>query len=159
MLPLLMILILKGPGEPADARADFSRFTKAINQEIAIVDIDGTVREGILTEAADDQVSVRFGSGTRTFSRANIASAERTRDGRIDGAVKGVIFGSVMGVLSSAYSSHSAGMWLTWLSVYGSVGYLLDAAQTNREPIYRSPAAPAAGTAAPKPSMSLSFRF
>jgi hypothetical protein len=50
----------------------------------------------------------------------------------------------------STRGSMSAG-WLSAVAVYGGIGWLIDVAQTHREPIYRS--------AAPAPSVKLSVRF
>jgi hypothetical protein len=160
-IPLLLLFALgKSPAQSEAALADFSRFANAINQEIAIVDVDGIVREGVLASVADDHVSVRFRSGTKTFSRESVAAAERLNDGRRDGAIKGALIGAFMGaVMAEAYNRHGgskARVWATHVAIYGGIGFLLDGAQTNRQPIYRSPIA---AVQAKKASMSLSFRF
>lgn len=157
IFPMLLILtVAPGPGGSEKALADFSRFSKAINRQVAIVDHDGVVREGILDEVADDQISVRFGSGTRIFSREGVASAERVRDGRTDGFVKGAVFGAVAGLLvmgASESGSDRGAAFVMSTIFYGGIGYALDAVQTNREPIYRAPAP------APTASLKLSLRF
>ena len=157
IIPLLLIAITAPHSDvPADVLADFGRFSKAINAEIALVDQDGTVREGILTAATKDDVTVRFGSGLRTFSRATVMSAERVRDSRKDGAIKGAIFGAITGVfamqgLDSAGEGVAA--WFGSVAIYSGIGYLIDAAQTHREPIYRgAPVAPGA-------SVKIAVRF
>ena len=159
IIPLLILLTI-GPGpKPSDAvMADFSRFSKSIAQEIALVDSDGTVREGILTAASEDEVTLRFGSGAKSFSRVAIASAERTRDGQADGAIKGAIFGAIMGALMmEVYEGNGrvAG-FAGHVAVYSGIGWILDASQTHREPIYR---APASTVPAPTASLKLSLRF
>src|SRR5688500_1781244 len=98
---LFFLLAAPMPGPPAKALADFSRISKAINKQIALVDAHGTVHEGVLTAADGDQVSVRLASGTTTFPRARVVSADRMRDGRIDGVVKGALFGFVIAAFAS----------------------------------------------------------
>jgi hypothetical protein len=161
MLPLLlMVLILNAPDGTTQAHADFSRFMNVVNQEISIIDIDGTVREGILTAATEDEVTVRFGSGTKSFSRAAVVSAERTHDRVTDGVIKGALFGALMGALmSQAYDgSDRAASFVGHVAVYTGIGWMLDADNTNREPIYRAPV-PSKAAATPKPGLSLAFRF
>ena len=116
------------------------------------------MREGIVTEATAEEVKVRFDSGVKSYSRASVASAESLRDGRIDGVIKGALFGFVVGALASQ-GCESAERCHTWALglVTGGVGYLLDAAETHRQPLYRAQAQRAA--AKPKPALSLSFRF
>ena len=156
VFPLLLVLtIAPVPGPPAHVLADFSRFSSAIDREIAIVDVDGTVREGIVTAATADDVTLRFGSGVKVFPRTSVTSAERMRDGRLDGVVKGAIFGAILGLLTmQAYEStgERLGAWAGSTAVYGGIGYALDAAQTHREPIYRSPVGAT-------PSVKLTVRF
>ena len=158
IFPLLILLtVAPGPGRSDAVMADFSRFSKSIAQEIAIVDYDGTVREGILTAATEDGITVQFGSGVKSFPRAAVASAERTRDGRTDGAIKGALWGALIGaIMSQAYEgSDWAGAFVGHVAIYSGIGWTLDAAQSHREPIYRAPAA----AATPKPSVKFSFRF
>jgi hypothetical protein len=160
VFPLLLVLtIAPVPGPPAHALADFSRFSSAIDREIAIVDVDGTVREGTVTAVTAEDVTLRFGSGAKTFPRADVMSAERIRDRRVDGAVKGAIFGAILGLLTmQAYESTGErfGAWAGSTAIYGGIGYLLDAAQMHREPLYRAPASAAPATTA---SLKLSLRF
>lgn len=156
VLPLLLVLtIAPVPGPSAHVLADFSRFSRAIDREIAIVDVDGTVREGIVTAATADDVTLRFGSGVKVFPRTGVTSAERMRDGRLDGAVKGAIFGAILGLITAqAYESSGErfGAWAGSTALYGGIGYALDAAQTHRQPLYRAPAVAAA-------KVKLSLRF
>jgi len=158
VFPLLLVLtIAPVPGPPAHVLADFSRLSSAIDREVAIVGVDGTVREGIVTDVTADDVTLRFGSGAKTFPRADVMSAERMRDGRVDGAVKGAIFGAILGLLTmQAYESTGDrfGAWAGSTAIYGGIGYALDAAQSHREPLYRATAA-----AAPSAAVKLSLRF
>ena len=137
--------------------ADFARFSYAINTRIAIVDQEGTVREGIVTEATAEEVKVRFDSGVKSFSRGawRVQVLARRPHRRRD--QRGVL-GFVVGALASQ-GCESAERCHTWALglVTGGVGYLLDAAETHRQPLYRAQAQRAA--AKPKPALSLSFRF
>ncbi len=154
----LLIIGLAAPSNPsAETLSNFSRFSKAIGQEIALVDRDGVVREGILTAAATDSVNVCFGSGTTTISREVVVSAERLRDSQKDGAIKGAVLGAIGGLFAlQGYSSKSGALagWAGSVAIYASIGWAFDALQTHQEPIYR--AAPKPATA---PKVKLSFRF
>ena len=143
---LLLLPIIPLPPPSADALADFSRMSKALNTEVAIVDQEGVVREGILTAATKDDLIIAVGSGSKTFSREVVMSADRKTDSRKDGAIKGAIFGAILGTfVFDTYNNHGGGIgsWFTHVGVYSGIGYLLDAAQDHREPIYRGPSAPA----------------
>ena len=138
-IPITLLLIFAPPPDSSgDRLSDFSRLSKAIDTQIAIVDQEGIVREGVVTAATADAVTMRFGAGTRSFPRAEVMSAERLRDGRRDGAIKGAIFGVVMALLTAPYDENgqqwSAGL-ATSVLLYGGIGWALDAAQTHREPI------------------------
>ena len=157
IFPLLLVLTV-GPGPKPSERglADVSRLVKAIDTEIALVDRDGTVREGLVTAVSADDVTLRFGSGSRAFPRVDVVSAERLRDGKKDGAIKGAIFGAVIGLILTPYydtSSQKAAGVATSTAVYSAIGWALDASQTHREPIYR------AVVPAPAGSVKMSVRF
>ncbi len=160
VLPVLLFLtVAPTPGSPARALGDVSRFSKAINKQIALVEADGTVREGVLVAAGPDGVTMRFASGTRSFALGGIASAERMKDGRLDGAIKGALTGLALAAMSQGYESSDghAGEVLQAVASFAAIGYALDAAQTNRQLLYRAPVEPAG--AASRPGLSLSFRF
>jgi hypothetical protein len=119
------------------------------------------VREGRLAAASADAITMTFAGSEKSFSKAEVVSAERLRDGSVDGAIKGAIFGAVVGLFAyteGTYTNQSAatGTLLASVAIYSSIGWVLDATQTNREPIYG-----AAGRAAskPKPALKFSFRF
>jgi len=139
-IPLLLLFVMSPGSKPPEDLADFSRFSQAINQKIAIVERDGTLHEGVLTTATGDDVKMRVGSDTRSFARADVMSAERSADGRKDGAIKGAIFGAVLGlVVAQSYDGPKpARDWVGAIAVYAGIGWALDAAQSHREPIYRS---------------------
>jgi hypothetical protein len=163
-LPIVMLFFM-GP----DARTsghqvdDFSKFTTAIGAEIAIVDRDGIVREGVLTDVSADSLTMSFSGVPKTFSRDVVASGERLKDGSRDGFVKGAIFGAIAGALfMQGYDSYDgrrgnmAAGWLSGVAVYGGIGWLIDAAQNHREPIYK--AVPVV-TTSPTAGVKLTLRF
>ncbi len=142
VFPLLLVLTVGTGGKPSEQKlADFSRLSKAVDTEIALVDRDGTVREGLLTAVSADSVTMRFGSGSRVFARMDVVSAERLRDGKKDGAIKGAIFGAVLGAIIAPYyetSNQRLGAIASSMAVYSGIGWALDASQKNREQLYRS---------------------
>jgi hypothetical protein len=154
--PLLLLLAFgPGPKPSEQALADFSRFSNAVGTEISLVDRDGTVREGLIAGATADEVTMKFGSGSRAFPRVDIVSAERLRDGRKDGAIKGAIFGAVLGLIVVPFyetSGQKVGGVASMMALYSGIGWALDASQTHRETIYRSAAAPAG-------AVKISLRF
>lgn len=155
---LLFLMVAPTPGPPAKVLGDFARFSKAIHKQIALVEVDGTVHEGVLTAATGDQVTVRIDAAERTFSRANVVSAERMRDGRIDGVIKGALFGFVMGAFASqgcdsTTRCHTGAV----IATTAGIGYLLDAAETHRQPLYRS--APLSVKPGAAPIVNISRKF
>jgi hypothetical protein len=157
IVPLLILMTIgPNPKTPDHVLADFSRLVKAEGVEIALVDRDGTVREGVLASAGADQLTMQFGAGQKTFARTEVVTAERLRDGRKDGVIKGAIFGAITGLFAmQGFNKPEEGLaaFAGSVAVYSAIGYALDAAQTHREPIYR-----AAGTPAPPP-VKISLRF
>lgn len=155
-LTLLAILMLPAQQPSTETLGDFSRFSKAIGREIAIVDVGGTVRQGIVRAVTSDDVTLDFGSGSRAFPRSEVASAERLRDSRVDGAVKGALIGTLLGFMVAEYydgTFQKLSVVTRSVALYGAIGYGLDAANTHREPLYRA-AAPVAA-----PSVKMAFRF
>lgn len=155
-LPALFVMVLVTSAAHAQGLDDFANMARAIGKEVAIVDQSGVVREGIVEAATAEAVTMRFGSGTQSFPRTALARAERTRDGSADGALKGAIFAAITGLMAvQGYppGSDRAGMLAMHVAVWSGIGWMFDAAQTHREPIYRA-AAPAATAA-----LKLSLRF
>jgi hypothetical protein len=158
-----LLMLAAAPKVYGQGLEDFSRFSRLIGKEVSVVDRSGLVREGIVETVTADDVVIRLGASTRRMPRAEIAGAERLKDGRRDGAIKGAIFGAITGALAMrAYHRHPewlspsanrTGMFLLHVSSWSGLGWLLDAANTNREQFYRSPAA------APMGALQLSFRF
>lgn len=157
VIPLLLIAIIgPSPKPPDDVLADFARLAKAQGAEIALVDRDGTVREGLLASATADQLTMQFSAGQKTFARTEVVAAERLRDGRKDGVIKGAIFGAITGLFAmQGFNKPEEGVAALAgsVAIYSAIGYALDTAQTHREPIYRVP-----GTPAPAP-VKVSLRF
>jgi len=155
LVPVLIIIALSPtPGPSEQALADFSRFSKAVGKPIALIDHEGAVREGRLSAASVDSVTVQFAGGDRVFSQSAIASAERLKDGVKDGFIKGAIFGAVVGVFAGqGYDSPGGAVagWFGSVAIYGLIGTAIDASQKHREPIYRA--------TAPAPAMKVSLRF
>ena len=52
---------------------------------------------------------LRLGSATQSFSRAEVASAERPKDGRIDGALKGALVGIMLTAIGNSASREYGG--------------------------------------------------
>lgn len=158
IFPLILVITFAPAPQPSESRlADFSRFSKTTGTRISLVERDGTVREGTVSATSADAVSLMFGSGERTFPKAEVFSAERMRDSSKDGAVRGALFGALMGLLLAGGGAYdlSAGDWLAGVSVYAGIGWAIDASQTHRQPIYRAPGS----SAAAKPAVKMSLRF
>ena len=117
---------------------------------ISFVDREGTVREGVLIAASADAITMRFAGGEQVFAKSAIARVDRLRDGTGDGALKGAAFGVVLGFL---YLGAGAGgdYFVGSVVAYSSIGWLIDAMNTNRQPIYRAPS--------PAPALKVSIRF
>lgn len=153
LIPVVAIL-LAIPALQNQNIEDFSRFSKSVGQQISLVDSHGVVREGLLAAATADAVKMQFAGGEKSFSRAEVMSAERLHEGTVDGAMKGAILGFVMVALASQGTRNEAeAAKVAWISVavYSGVGWAIDAAQTHRPPIYRA--------ALPQPGVKMSLRF
>lgn len=161
ILPILLIFTL-APTPEASKRnlGDLSRFSKALNKEIVLVNTDGTVTEGVIAAVDANGVTMKLNSGTRFFANAEIASADRMKDGRIDGAIKGGLFGLLLSVMASqglASSDDVDGFVAKNVATFAALGYAIDAGNPNRQRLYQAPAPPPATMLYPK--LSLSFRF
>jgi hypothetical protein len=158
ILPVLVLLTLGTDPKPSAAvLEDFSRLAKLSGVEMSLVDREGSVREGTLVTATADHLTMRFAAGEKIFARTEIVSAERLRDGRKDGAIKGAIFGAVIGLAVAPYydnDAQKAGIVARSAALYAGIGYVMDASQTHRQPIYRAPAS----VMAPTP-IKVSVRF
>lgn len=154
IFPLLLGVVLAPAPKPSQQKlADFTRFSTAVGRQIAIVDNDGDVREGLLRSVSTSDLTVQFRSGERIFQRDVIASAERMRDGRIDGAIRGAIFGVVIGAFATQgarTNGEAASIFIGSVVTYAGIGYAIDASQSHREPLYRAPA---------RPNVKVSLRF
>jgi len=152
MLPMLLIALVPEPSARGHRLEDFSRFSQAIGKEVSVIDQSGLVREGTVESATGDGVALRIGSARRWFPRAEVVSAQRLHDGRIDGVIKGALIGTLLaGVASQGCVSHDQCASWRVIGVFAAAGYALDAAQSNRRPLYRAPVA--------APTLKVSFRF
>ena len=80
------------------------------------------------------------------------------RDGRIDCVIKGAVFGFVIGAFASQSCDSTTKCHTgAFIATTAGIGYLLDAAETHRQPLYRAQAQRKA--AKPTSALSLSFRF
>lgn len=151
---LALLLLAAVPANAQDTHlTDFSRFNKAVGDEVAIIDLDGNVREGVLKSVSEMDLTMQFASGEKVFQRDAISGGDRLRDRTGDGAIKGAVFGALVGLLYlGAYDnlSEAAAPYMTSVAVYAGIGWLFDASQTHRETIYR---------ATPKPPLKVSLRF
>lgn len=152
MLPMLLIVLVPEPSARGSRLEDFSRFSQAIGKEVSVIDQSGLVREGTVEMATGDGVALRIGSATRWLPRAEVVSAQRMQDGRIDGVIKGALIGTLLAGVASqgCVSREQCASWRV-VGVFAAAGYVLDAAQSNRRPLYRAPAA--------APTLRISFRF
>jgi hypothetical protein len=130
--------------------ANFSRIAKAAGESISFITSDGMVREGLLVSASADAITMKFAGGEQVFSKSTIASVERMRDTTGDGALTGAAFGALLGVLFVAGGAPAEHV-LRSAAVYGVIGWALDAANTNRQPLYRASSA--------GPTLRMSIRF
>ena len=77
------------------------------------------------------------------------------KDDRSDGAIRGTLWGLLFVVLpNQGYASGAQWFSYSWRIVAGftAAGYLFDAAESNRQPLYRAPSAAA-------PTLRVSLRF
>jgi hypothetical protein len=159
LIPVLLVITLSPTPKPSEqALADFSRFEKAVGHAVSLVGRDGVVREGVVSSATADVVTMTFGGGVRRFARDELVTAERLRDSVWDGVIKGAVIGAVVGALALEFNSRESrvAQWFGAVATYGAIGWALDAAQKHREPIYRAAASP---PVAPKTTVGFSVRF
>ena len=123
----------------AQGQEDFARFSRAIGKEVSIIDHKGDVREGVVVASTDESVVLHFGSGSQTFARSAIVSAELLNDSRRDGAVKGAVFGLAMAARFTAISGEVyIPLIASSVGTYSGIGFLFDALHTGRQPLYRA---------------------
>lgn len=151
----LLLSLLPLSEASAQQLETFARFSRALGQEISIVDQNGLIREGVLEAATDERIVLRFGSVSQTFVRTDIATAERLKDSPKDGAVKGAVFGLVIGGLTTMIGGkvYVPG-YVSVVGIYSGIGFLFDVLNRGREPLYRAPV-----SATPQPALKYSLRF
>ena len=141
IVPTLLVILFAPAPASKPALADFGRFSKAIGQQISIVDTQGVVHEGTLRAASSAGVTMQFGPTTRMFQSGSIASAERLRDRSFDGAIRGALFGIVYGVLASQGATNdrqALQIALGMTTTCAGMGFALDYSQSHRQALYRA---------------------
>ena len=153
ILPVLFVTFAAAPAAAQQVREieDFGNLSRAIGKKVSIVDLSGQIREGVIEAADWKEVTLRNKSGKEWLSRADIASAERMKDDSSDGAIRGALFALSMILVPNIEGFSFGTYWRT--VVFCSVpGYLFDATDAVRMPLYRAPSAAA-------PTLKLSLRF
>jgi hypothetical protein len=142
IVPLIVGLFVFPGGGPANdkALADFSRLHSAIDESVYVVDRTGHERLMTLLEAGERSITLGIGAQTVSMNRDAVLRVDRARDRTRDGVLKGGAFGLFTGLLAlKATGARSGGLVIRSVFSYGTIGYLLDRANTNREALYRSP--------------------
>lgn len=151
---VLVVIVAAAPAANAQAIEDFAVFQRAIGKDVSIVDRSGLTREGVVDAVTFDGVSLRVGSGKLWLTRAEIANAERLKDDSGDGAVKGLIWAAVLALVPNqgytSFGDYLKGVAGTFV-VLPAFGYMVDAMNAERQPLYRAPSA--------APTLTISWRF
>lgn len=153
ILPVLFVIIAAAPAAAQQVREleDFGNLSRAIGKKVSIVDASGQIREGVIEAADWNEVTLRNKAGRQWLSRTQIASAERMKDDSSDGAIRGALFALSMILVPNIEGFSFDTYWRS--VVFCSVaGYLFDAMDAVRQPLYRAPSAAA-------PTLKLSWRF
>src|SRR5262245_41442547 len=156
IVPLIFgIMAVPDPTLTPDRLADFARLRKAIGQTVYVTDSNGQERRLTLLEAGEREVTFSTGAQSIVMQKDAVFTVDRSRDSTLDGTLKGAAIGLVMGLLTaSAFEESEGSIIVSGVLTYGTVGYLLDRANTVRQPLYRArPAAP--GATPPPPPMPL----
>lgn len=155
LLLVLFFTFAAAPVTYGQGLEDFSRISRAIGKDVSVVDRSGLVREGIVEAVTTDGVRLRVGSATEWLPRADIASAERIKDESSDGAVRGAIWALAVALIPNQGWT-SGGDYLRGVAMafigFPTAGYLLDGAESNRQPLYQAPSTSS-------PTLKISFRF
>ncbi len=152
---VLFVIFVATPAAQAQGLEDFKRISRVIGKEVSVVDRSGLIREGIVEAATADGVRLRVGSATEWLPRADIASAERMKDESSDGALRGAIWALAVALIPNQDTTSAGDYWRSVaiaFVVFPIGGYLLDAAESNRQPLYRA-------TPSPAPPLKVSWRF
>jgi hypothetical protein len=161
IVPLIFtIMAAPDPTLTPERLADFARLRKAIGQTVYVTDSNGQERRLTLLEAGEREVTFGTGAHSIVMQKDAVFTVDRSRDTTLDGTVKGAAIGLIMGLLTaSAYEESEGEIVLSGVLTYGAVGYLLDRANTARQPLYRArPVASAAQTLQP-PRPLVRFRW
>jgi hypothetical protein len=151
---VLFVVFVAASTARAQGLDDLKSFSRAIGKDVSVVDRSGRIREGTVEEATADGVRLRVGSVTEWLPGPEIASAERMKDKSSDGALRGALWALAVALIPNQGWSSAGHYWRSVglaFVVFPTAGYLLDAAESNRQPLYRAPA--------PAPALKISWRF
>jgi hypothetical protein len=154
ILAALFVLFVATPAARAQSLEDFASISRAIGKEVSVVERTGPIREGIVEAVTADGLKLRVRSATEWVPRADIASAERMKDESSDGALRGAIWALAVALIPNQGWTSAGEYWRTVgiaFVVFPTAGYLFDAAESNRQPLYRAPS--------PAPMLKVSRRF
>jgi hypothetical protein len=152
--PMVFVIFVATPAAHAQGLEDFKSISRVIGKEVSVVARSGLIREGVVEAATDHGIRLRVGSATEWLPRADIASAERMKDASSDGALRGAIWALAVALIpNQGWTSAKDYMRTVAIAfvVFPTAGYLLDAADSNRQPVYRAPS--------PPPTLKVSWRF
>ncbi len=151
IMPLIFgIMSVPDPTLTPARLADFARLQKALGQEVYVTDANGQERRLNLVDADDLEVTFSTGAQSIVMQRDAVFTVDRVRDSTLDGTLKGAAIGLIMGLLVASELPESQGTLVASAVIsYGTVGYLLDRANTSRQPLYRVRPAPPGGTSPP----------
>jgi hypothetical protein len=151
IVPLIFgIMSVPDPTLTPARLADFARLHKALGQEVYVTDANGQERRLKLVDADDLEVTFSTGAQSIVMHRDAVFTIDRARDSTLDGTVKGAAIGLVMGLLVASELPESQGTIVASAVIsYGAVGFMLDRANTSRQPLYRARPIPSGGSTPP----------
>jgi hypothetical protein len=110
----------------------------ARGHQVAVIDADSREWQGRLLEVAQDQLTIELDASPRLFTLDDVkrvdAHGDSVRDGLVKGALFGLLVGAIVGDARTAAASSLS---------YALVGIGLDALNSCRHTVYRTPAATA----------------
>jgi hypothetical protein len=136
MLAILAMFFTPTTALHAARLADFDRLAGKVGTEVYVVDVNGLERVGRLAAADASALRLKIPSGELLINKLEVTEVDRRRDSPLDGTIKGLIYGAIMAAVIDY--GHGAQRWLGPMAIYGGVGFLIDNAVTNREPLYRA---------------------
>jgi hypothetical protein len=131
MIASLMVPFAANAQSLGDLRA-------ARGHQVAVIDSDSREWQGRLLEVAQDQLTIELDAAPRLFTLDDVKRVDSHGDSVSDGLVKGALFGLLVGAIVG-----DARMAAASSLSYALVGIGLDALNSCRHTIYRTPAASA----------------